>query len=99
MQDETVTTESSHGRMGSMCRTLTGCHSELGTSVHALQSCSIYSYSRILGHGKTLKTCSFLMFWEFYLPPIVEHVVRRGCSRGEESVSLYLTDRIDPRWR
>jgi hypothetical protein len=32
-----------------------------------------------------------LMFWDFYLPPIVECVVSRGCSRGEESVdSLYV---------
>jgi hypothetical protein len=68
MQDGTVTTGSSHGRMGSVGRTPAGFHSGLGTGVHALQSCSIYSYSRILGHGHTLKTCSFLMFWDFYLP-------------------------------
>jgi hypothetical protein len=89
MQDATVTTKSSHGRMGSSGRTL-----GLGIGVHALQSCSIYSYSRVLGHGHTLKTCSFLMFWDFYLPPVVESVVSRGCSRGEESGSLYLADPI-----
>jgi hypothetical protein len=50
-------------------------------------------YSRILGHGQTLKTCSFLMFWDFYLP-LSESVVSRGCSRLEESGSLYLVDPI-----
>jgi hypothetical protein len=52
MQDGTVTTESSCGRIGSVGRTLTGCHSELGPDVHALQGCSIYTYSRVLGHGQ-----------------------------------------------
>jgi hypothetical protein len=47
MQDETVTTESSHGRMGSVGRTPAECHSELGTGVHTLQSRSIYRYSRV----------------------------------------------------
>jgi hypothetical protein len=51
MQDETVTTESSHGRMGSVGRTSIGCHSGLGTGVHTLQSYSIYRYSCVLGHG------------------------------------------------
>jgi hypothetical protein len=51
MQDGTVNTESSHGRMGSAGRTPAGCHSGLGSGVHALQSCSIYSYSRVLGYG------------------------------------------------
>jgi hypothetical protein len=41
MQDGTVTTESSHGRMGSVGCTLAGCHSGLGLGVHALQSCLI----------------------------------------------------------
>jgi hypothetical protein len=27
----------------------------MGTGVHTLQSCSIYSYSRILGHGQCLE--------------------------------------------
>jgi hypothetical protein len=35
-----------------------------------------------------------LMFWDFYLPPVVESVVSRGCSRGEESCSLYLANPI-----
>jgi hypothetical protein len=35
-----------------------------------------------------------LMFWDFYLPPVVESVVRHGCNRGEESSSLYLVDPI-----
>jgi hypothetical protein len=34
------------------------------------------------------------MFWDFYLPPIVESVVSRGCNRGEESGSLYLAHPI-----
>jgi hypothetical protein len=34
------------------------------------------------------------MFWDFYLPPIVERVVSSGCSRGEETGSLYLADPI-----
>jgi hypothetical protein len=68
MQDETVTTESSHGRVSLVGYLPTGRHTELGTCVHALQSCLIYTYSRVLGHGQTLKTCSFLMFCDFYLP-------------------------------
>jgi hypothetical protein len=51
MQDGTVTTESSHGRMGSVGRTPAGCHPGMGSGVHTLQSCSIYSYSRVLGYG------------------------------------------------
>jgi hypothetical protein len=35
-----------------------------------------------------------LMFWDFYLLPIVESVVTRGWSRGEEGGSLYLADLI-----
>jgi hypothetical protein len=54
MQDGTVTTESSPGRMGSVGRTPVGRHSGMGTGVHTLQSCSIYSYSRVLGHGHSL---------------------------------------------
>jgi hypothetical protein len=54
MQDGTITTESSPGRMGSVGRTPAGYHSGMGTSVHTLQSCSIYSYSRVLGHGHCL---------------------------------------------
>jgi hypothetical protein len=51
MQDGTVTTESSHGRMGSVGRTPAGCHFGLGSGVHTPQSRSIYSYSRVLGYG------------------------------------------------
>jgi hypothetical protein len=51
MQDGTVTTESSHCRMASVDRTPAGCHSGLGSGVHTLQSCSIYSYSRVLSYG------------------------------------------------
>jgi hypothetical protein len=35
-----------------------------------------------------------LMFWDFDLPSIDESVVSHGCSRGEESGSLYLADPI-----
>jgi hypothetical protein len=38
MQDGTVTTESSPGRMGSVGRTPAGCHSGLGSGVHTLKS-------------------------------------------------------------
>jgi hypothetical protein len=68
MQDGTITTESSHDRVGLVGSLPTRHHPELGRCVDALQSCSIYTYSRVLGHGQTLKTCSFLMFWDFYLP-------------------------------
>jgi hypothetical protein len=50
MQDGTVTTESSHGRMGSVGRTPAGCHYGLGSGVYTLESCSICSYSRVLGY-------------------------------------------------
>jgi hypothetical protein len=52
IQDGTVTTESSPCRMGSVGRTPVGCHSGMGTVVHTLHSCSIYSYSRVLDHGR-----------------------------------------------
>jgi hypothetical protein len=55
MQDGTVTTKSSPGRMGSVGRTPVERHSGMGTGVHTLQSCSIYSYSRVLGHGQNLE--------------------------------------------
>jgi hypothetical protein len=55
MQDGTVTTESSPGRMGSVGHTPVECHSGMGTCVHALQSHSIYSYKRVLGHGQCLE--------------------------------------------
>jgi hypothetical protein len=35
-----------------------------------------------------------LMFWDFYLPPIDECMVIRGCSRLEERGSIYLVDPI-----
>jgi hypothetical protein len=68
MQDGTVTTESSPGRMGSVSRTPAGCHSEMGTGVHTLQSCLIYSYSRILGHGQCLEDM-FIPHVLGFLPP------------------------------
>jgi hypothetical protein len=35
-----------------------------------------------------------LMFWDFYLPPIDECMVSRGCSRLEERGSIYLVDPV-----
>jgi hypothetical protein len=35
-----------------------------------------------------------LMFWDFYLPPIDECMVSRGCSQLEERGSKYLVDPI-----
>jgi hypothetical protein len=35
-----------------------------------------------------------LMFWDFYLPPMDECMVSRGCSRLEERCSIYLVDPI-----
>jgi hypothetical protein len=71
MQDGTVTIESSPSRRGSVGRTPVECHSGMGTRVHTLQSCSICSYSRVLSHGQCLED----MFWDFYLPPLVECMV------------------------
>jgi hypothetical protein len=34
------------------------------------------------------------MFWDFYLPPIGECVVSRGCSRLKERGSIYLVDPV-----
>jgi hypothetical protein len=34
------------------------------------------------------------MFWDFYLPPIDECMVSRGCSRLEERGSIYLVDPV-----
>jgi hypothetical protein len=34
------------------------------------------------------------MSWDFYLPPIDECIVSRGCSRLEERGSIYLVDPI-----
>jgi hypothetical protein len=38
--------------------------------------------------------CFVLMFWDFYLPPIDECMVSRGCSRLEERGSIYIVDPI-----
>jgi hypothetical protein len=88
VQDGTVSTESSHGRMGSVGRTPVGCHPGLGSGVHTLQSCSVYSYSRVLGHGQSLEDMFVPHVLGFLPPPIGECVVSRGCSRLEERGSL-----------
>jgi hypothetical protein len=41
--------------MGSVDRTPAGYHSGMGTGVHTLHSRSIYSHSRVLGHGHCLE--------------------------------------------
>jgi hypothetical protein len=94
MQDGTVTTESSPGRMGSVGRTPVERHSGMGTGVHALQSCSNYSYSHVLGHGQSLEDMFVPHVLGFLPPPIGECVVSRGCSRLEEGGSIYLVDPI-----
>jgi hypothetical protein len=94
MQDGTVTTESLHGRMGSVSRTPVERHSGMGTGVHTLQSCSIYSYSRVLGHGHSLDDMFVPHVLGFLPSPIGECVVSRGCSRLEERGSIYLVDPI-----
>jgi hypothetical protein len=83
MQDGTITTESSHGRMGSVGSTPTGCHFGLGTGVHTLQSRSIYSYSRILDHGRAWWIVGSNVLG-FLPPPIDESMVSRGCSQLKE---------------
>jgi hypothetical protein len=94
MQDGTVTTESSPGRMGSVGRTPVERHSRMGTGVCTLQSCSIYSYSHVLGHGHNLDDMFVPHVLGFLPPPIGECVVSRGCSRLEERGSIYLIDPI-----
>jgi hypothetical protein len=64
MQDGDVTTESSSCKMDSVGRTPVECHFGMGTGVHTLQSCSIYSYSRVLGHGQSLE--------DMFVPHILE---------------------------
>jgi hypothetical protein len=34
------------------------------------------------------------MFWDFYLPPIGECMVSRGCNQLEERGSIYLVDPV-----
>jgi hypothetical protein len=94
MQDGTVTTESSPGTMGSVGRTPVERHFGMGTGVHALQSCSIYSYSRVLGHGKSLEDMFVPHVLGFLPPSIGECVVSRDCSRLEERGSIYLVDPV-----
>jgi hypothetical protein len=94
MQDGIVTTESLPDRMGSVSRTPVERHSGMGTGVHALQSCSIYSYSRVLGHGHNLEDMFVPHVLGFLPPPIGECVVSRDCSRLDERGSIYLIDPV-----
>jgi hypothetical protein len=80
--------------MGSVGRTLVGYHSGMGTGVHTLQSCSIYSYSRVLGYGHCLEDMFVPHVLGFLPSPIGECVVSRGCSRLEERGSIYLVDPV-----
>jgi hypothetical protein len=94
MQDGTVTSESSPGRMGSVGCTPVERHPGMGTGVHTLQSCSIYIYSRVLGQGHNLDDMFVPHVFGFLPPPIGECVVSRGCSWLEEIGSIYLIDLI-----
>jgi hypothetical protein len=94
MRDGTVTTESSPGRMLSVGCTPVGGPFGMGTGVHALQSCSIYSYSRIRDHGQSLEDMFIPHVLGFLPPPIGGCVVSCGCSRLEERGSIYLVDPI-----
>jgi hypothetical protein len=94
MQGGTVTIESSPGRMGSVGRTPVECYSGMGTGVHTLRSCLIYSYSRVLGHGQCLEDMFVLHVLGFLPPTIYESMVSRDCSRLEERGSTYLVDPI-----
>jgi hypothetical protein len=69
MQDGTVTTESSPGRMGSVGHTPAECNSRMGIGVHSLQSRLIYSYSRFLGHGQCLEDIFVPHVLGFLHPP------------------------------
>jgi hypothetical protein len=80
--------------MGSVGRTPVGYHSGMGTGVHTLQSCSIYSYSRVLGYGHYLEAMFVPHVLGFLPSPIGECVVSRGCSRLEERGSIYLADPV-----
>jgi hypothetical protein len=66
----------------------------MGTGVHALQSCSIYSYSRVLDHGHCLEDVLDPHVLGFLPPPIGESVVSRGYSRLEERGSIYLVNPV-----
>jgi hypothetical protein len=94
MQDGTVTTESSPDRIGLVGCTPVERHSGMGTSVHALQSCSIYSYSRVLDDGQRLEDMFVRHVLGFLPPPIDECMVSHGCSWLEERGSIYLVDPI-----
>jgi hypothetical protein len=80
--------------MGSVGRTPAGYHSGMGTGVHTLQSRSIYSYSRVLGHGHCLDDMLVPHVLGFLPSPIGECVVSHGCSRLEERGSIYLVDPV-----
>jgi hypothetical protein len=93
MQDETVTTECLHGRVDLVGSLPTRRHLELGTSVHALQSFDLYVQSR--PRSWTNHEDMFVPHVSRFLrPTVVESVVSCGCSRLEESGSLYLVDPI-----
>jgi hypothetical protein len=94
MRDGTITTESSPGRMRSVGHTPAGGPFGMGTGVHALQSCSIYSYSHVRGHGQSLEDMFVPHVLGFLPPHIGGCVVSRGCSQLEERGSIYLVDPI-----
>jgi hypothetical protein len=93
MQDGTVTTESLHGRIGSVSRTPPGAIPgwvQVYTLCRVIQSIAIAASSDMdMSHEGF-----FLMFWDFYFPPIDECMVSRDCSRLEERGSIYFIDPI-----
>jgi hypothetical protein len=62
--------------------------------VYTLYRVLIYTYSRVLGYGHCLEDMFVPHVLGFLPSPVVESVVSRGCSRLEESGSLYLVDPI-----
>jgi hypothetical protein len=79
MQDGTVTTESSHGRMGSATVHRPGA---IPDWVQVYTLCRVVRFIAIAASSDMdMSPDSFvLMFWDFYLPPIDECMVSRGCS-------------------
>jgi hypothetical protein len=93
MQDGTVTTESSHGRVGLINLLPIMLHPELGTGVHALQSFDLYVQS-CPRSWTNLEDMFVPHIFGFLPPPVDESVLSHGYSRGEESCSVYLADPI-----
>ena len=91
MQGGIVTPRCLSGRVGSVGRSPTECHSELGTGVHTLQSL-IYTYSRVHGHGRP-DVAYVPHVLGFLPPPLVFESGELWLQLGrEEDCSLPLAD-------